>query len=172
MRQEKSGNTKISGRWKTYAIDISLILALIIFGVIFSQSLDLDDTPSYSRISWLDIFLNNTVISLAAAALTKYAAYPIIIFNSIFLGLSIGLHAQIEGILITFQLLSLHGLLEIFGWVVCLELSRKFLQWYRNMLRIRRVQSPPKSLLVFLLFMVAVYLAAAILEEVAFVWAF
>ncbi|SDC50155.1 Stage II sporulation protein M [Pelagirhabdus alkalitolerans] len=146
-------------------VDISLIITTIILGYLFGGLLDLDNlAPHQSDISGSTIFFHNLTVSIAIIIFTSIIAYPVIIVNSFFLGLSLNIGIDIFGFLYVLNIMAYHVPIEILGWLLSLNIARKVLDLYK-----RRKKIQLKQVLKQTLYLAGVYLIAAYIERITFI---
>lgn len=147
--------------WMTLG-DVTLLIGSIVAGYLFANLLRTDNIgPEQAAVSATSIFIHNLILSLVVIALTYVVAYPVILFNGFFLGLNLNFGIEIYGIKNTFYLMVYHTPLELSGWLLTLNISRKIVTLYKKENPINQL----KQIVIRIACLIVIYLVSALVEK-------
>ncbi|WP_162877037.1 hypothetical protein [Aeribacillus pallidus] len=89
-----------------------LIFGFLLAGFFFGALLEVDLKREALDLNFIDIFFNNASIGIMLVLLTSFISYPIILYNSFFLGLNIYFGIELFGVYKTFMTLIFHTPIE------------------------------------------------------------
>jgi len=145
-----------------------LIFGFLLAGFFFGALLEVDLKREALDLNFIDIFFNNASIGIMLVLLTSFISYPIILYNSFFLGLNIYFGIELFGVYKTFMTLIFHTPIEIVGWIICIIASKRMKDFYKTVLKKEINKENIKAVCMLLLTMIAVYFVADIVEYYAF----
>ncbi|WP_342377895.1 stage II sporulation protein M [Bacillus thuringiensis] len=161
-------NTQFIPKKKEVIKPFLFIFIFLVVGFFFGSLLQVNLEVESNKVSAMDILLNNALIGVVLVFLTSLVAYPIILFNSFFLGLNIYFGIEIFGVYKTFMTLIFHTPIEILGWILCIVASKRVKDFYTDMFRKNINQKSLRAIFILLITMVIVYIIAAIIEHYIF----
>lgn len=152
-------NILIKNSKKYVILDGLYIIIFIIFGFLLSLLLNKSQfifDESITKTTW-EIIIHNLIFLFAASILSSLIAYPVIIYNSIALGIVMGLglylHDPIE-----YLIRIKHIPIELLAWIFGLQLSKEiYLIYFRKKRNFKRG-------LFFLIVAIFFYILGAIIE--------
>ncbi|EJR91840.1 stage II sporulation protein M [Bacillus cereus] len=142
---------------KFFLLNVCLFMALFILGCLLASAFNNDYSIDHEFHSFIDIFINNSRIALVGMFGTIVLAYCIFVFNTIVLGMSLYVAFNVYPVGQLYKLFVFHGFLEIFCWLITLNISRKVTKWYLK-------KEKPKGLFYQIIICIILYALAAFIE--------
>ncbi|MBE3550627.1 MAG: stage II sporulation protein M [Brockia lithotrophica] len=148
-----------------FCLDVVLILISILIGYIFGDFLNIKEVKNESvSLSFVSIFTHNLTLSIILILGTQILSYPVITFNSFFLGINLNFAIRIYGIRDTINLIIYHTPIEIFGWLLTLLISKKMLTLYKLIYNKKNFLNLLRGILLYLFILIIIYLISSIIE--------
>ncbi|MFT0800076.1 stage II sporulation protein M [Bacillus swezeyi] len=107
--------------------DTMVMLFFLAAGYVLASSFGLDvHVAASSSLSPLKIFANNIAVAILSVLGTCFLAYFIFFVNSLFLGMNIYFPLNVYSFSEMMRLLSFHAPVEVFCWLLTLQISVQF----------------------------------------------
>lgn len=154
---------------KLLLIYISIIIFPIIISVLFCYTIDLPISNTHvSYKSFWEIFYHNLFISIVLIILTDIVALPILIINSLYLGLILGSIIKTTDItIVSFSIM--HLPLELLGWLITMFLSYNFRLNLTKLIK-KEEHSFINIIKSITFYLIPIYLFASVIENLEIVY--
>jgi hypothetical protein len=154
---------------KLLLIYISIIIFPIIISVLFCYTIDLPiSNTNVSYKSFWEILYHNLFISIVLIILTDIVALPILIINSLYLGLILGSMIKTTDItIVSFSIM--HFPLELLGWVITMFLSYNFRLNLTKLIK-KEEHSFINIIKSITFYLIPIYLFASVIENLEIVY--
>lgn len=99
------------------------MLAALVAGAVTGGLFRWESGGSHPDLGAADIFVHNALLGVLIVLLSAYVAWPVVLFNSYFVGLVLHANVVTEGWAPTVMLTAVHVPIEMAAWLVTLRLS-------------------------------------------------
>lgn len=102
----------------------------MLIGYLLSNTFKIDVDVNDQTLNPFSIFFNNIKVAILSVLGTFFLGYSIFFVNSIFLGMSINYSLEVYSLSEILRLLGFHAPLELFCWLLTLQISFKLTQYF------------------------------------------